>query len=283
MNHQVSRFKHGPICHCESIVLRKTSYFYHCDCLDMNSTPFLKKVKLGVLSQHEINSVFHYSPLHYLTFVARHRQLLSKPALINIGFKEHHFRSTSYKQDMKRGFAEFVHMTLDPHPPILRAKLAAGFPHFELQVPSTAVECGEFALCRFNIAKTRYFRGAKQEPPETPANGRYYDGKLIPIARTSAERLDLFSANFNVNMIEVLVPDRLSLPDETIVTLYHPEDLNIAEQIQHALGTPWQLRLMDVGGIYERNTRYARQVREFVARTLDADDWTGNGLEFDRV
>jgi len=249
----------------------------------MTPTPLLQEVDPDVLTQHGVNSVFHYSPLHYLSFVARHQQLLSKPALMKIGFKEHHFRSTSHKQDVKRGFAEYVHLTLDSHPPILKAKLAAGFPHFELEIPSTAIECGEFHLCRFNIAKTRYFRGAKQEPAESPENGRYYDGKLIPIARTYEERLALFSENINRNMIEVLVPNGLELPNSTIVTLYHAEDLDIAEQIQQALGIQWQLRLMNLGSVYMRNPRYAQQVHDFVSRALDDANWTGSGLEFDRV
>jgi hypothetical protein len=249
----------------------------------MTPIPFLQEIDSDILTQHGVNSVFHYSPLHYLSFVARYRRLLSKPALLKVGFKEHHFRSTSYKQDVKRGFAEYVHLTLDSHPPILKAKLAAGFPHFELEIPSTATERGEFHLCRFNIAKTRYFRGAKQEPAESPENGRYYDGKLIPIARTREERLALFNANFNKNMIEVLVPNGLELPESTIVTLYHAEDLSIAEQIQQAFGIQWQLRLVDLGGVYRRNTHYAQQVRDFVARVLSDANWTGSGLEFDRV
>ena len=97
------------------------------------------------------------------------------------------------------------------------------------------------------------------------------------------EHLDLFSANFNINMIEVLVLNGLDLPESTIVTLYHEEDLDIARQIQQTLGIEWQFRLVDLGSVYRRDMQYARQVRDFVARALREPKWTGSGLEFDRV
>jgi hypothetical protein len=249
----------------------------------MNSTLLPCEENVGVLTQHEVNSVFHYSPLHYLYYVARDRRLLSKPELMKIGFKEQHFRSTSYKQDKKRGFEEYIHLTIDAHPPILKAKLKGGFPHFELEIPSLAIERVEFHLCRFNIAKTRYLLGAKQAPIESPQNGRYYDDKKIPIAQTHAERLALFEANFNKNMIEVLVPNILELPDSTIVTLFHAEDLDIAQELMQRIGVKWQLRLENLDDVYKRKPENVQRVQSFIAQALDDPNWKGNGLEFDRV
>ena len=249
----------------------------------MTSAHSFREDNAGVLTKHGVTSVFHYSPLHYLYFIARDRRLLSKPELTKLGFQEHHFRSTSYKQDIKRGFAEYIHLTINSHPPILKAKLEGGFPHFELELPSTVIEQGEFHLCRFNIAKTRYFRGAKQEPIESPENGRYHNGKLIPIAQSHTERLALFKANFNINMIEVLVPNVLELPDSTIATLYHAEDIDIAQNIFHKLGVNWQLRLVDLGAVYRRKPKTVQHVHNFITQVLSDSNWKGNGLEFDRV
>jgi len=77
--------------------------------------------------QAGVRALYHYAPLHYLPFIARSAALLSKLGLRREGFPEKHFRSTSYRQDMARGFERFVHLTIDPHPPILQAKLKRGF------------------------------------------------------------------------------------------------------------------------------------------------------------
>lgn len=243
----------------------------------------MEGLELDVLTENRLEFVFHYAPLHYLPFICRTRQLLSKPELTDAGFAASHFRSTSSRQDIRRGFEEYIHITLNPHPPILQAKLTAGFPHFELKIPSRAVEQGEFHLCRFNIAKTRYFRGANREPPECDENGRYYDGKLIPIAKTKRDRATLFAANYGKNMIEVLVPRRLDLPNGTIVTVFSAEDKKIAESVLSAVGTRWLLECVDPDARYKRHESYVRQVTAFIDHSLSNPGWLGNGLEFDRV
>lgn len=235
-----------------------------------------------MLTERGVEFVYHYAPLHYLPFIARSRCLLSKPALIRAGFTEQHFRSTSRKQDQDRGFSEYIHLAVGTQPPILKTKLAAGFPHFELEIPARAVEQTEFHLCRFNIAKTRYFKGAKQEPPECPQNGYYYNGKRIPIAKTRADRVALFRANYGTNMIEVLVPHHLDLPDTTVVTVFSHEDEAIARRVLGAVDVPWRLASIGTGG-YPRRVDYAHQVRTFIEQALHDHNWIGDALEFDRV
>ena len=83
-------------------------------------------------------------------------------------------------------------------------------------------------------------------------------------------------------MIEVLIVDRLVLPDDTVVTFFHPEDLKLGTAILQNCGVRWGRRLSrDL--TYEPDLRYERQVRRFVDRTLADPRWLGDGLEFDRL
>jgi hypothetical protein len=94
---------------------------------------------MGVLAAEGIETVHHYAPLHYLPFIARSEAILSKPSLKKNGFGSTHLRSMSKKQDVARGFGDYAHLTLDPEPQILKAKLAAGFPHLAINVPVTTL------------------------------------------------------------------------------------------------------------------------------------------------
>ena len=113
---------------------------------------------MGILQDQGVEWVHHYAPLHYLPFIARARALLSKPSLRKAGFAASHFRTKSRKHDVGRGFGKYAFLTLDPQPQILRAKLAAGFPHVAIAIPAVAVEAATYSLCRFNVAMTRYLR-----------------------------------------------------------------------------------------------------------------------------
>ncbi len=237
---------------------------------------------MTLLTDNGVRFAYHYTPLHYLPFVAAERALLSKPELRRLGFREYHLRSTSKRADEERGFGEYVHLTLSESPPILAAKLGAGFPHAEIAVPVSAVERAGFHLCRFNIAKSRYLRRDGHEGyPEGPSNGRYYQGKQIPMAQTDAECRALFAANYGKNMIEVLVMGRLALPDDSFVTFFHPDDHETGSQIIRTRGIPWRVETSD--RIYKPNDQYARRVRDFIRKAMSDPAWKGDGLEFDQV
>src|SRR5262245_766517 len=113
---------------------------------------------MGLLADKNITHVYHYTPLHYLPFIGRSQSLMSKPSLKAAGFPQKHLRSMSNGQDVARGFGEYTHLTLEEHPAILRAKLAAGFPHVGIAVPFEVIEATKFSLCRFNVAMTRFLR-----------------------------------------------------------------------------------------------------------------------------
>lgn len=238
---------------------------------------------MAILTDGGVESLYHYAPLHYLPFIGRSRALLSKSALRAAGYSDEHLRSTSRRADERRGFVEYVHLTVDSRPKILMSKLAGGFPHVELVVPASWVEHGEFHLCRYNIAKTRYIRrDGKGGVLEGPDNGRYYSGKEVPIAKTAEDCETLFRANYGRNMIEVLVPDRLDLPDTLGIAVFTQSDYGVARRVLDELQLPWQL-LGEGEELYTRCDRYGQLVDGFVGRALENPNWQGDGLEFDRV
>jgi hypothetical protein len=236
-----------------------------------------------LLSQFGVGAVYHYAPLHYLAFIARHGALLSKLELQSRGFAAEHFRSTSRKQDEQRGFAAYVHLTLDAHPPILQAKLNGGFPHFEVALPVAQLEKLEHILCRFNIAKTRYFLGAKQEPEESLKNGRYHGNMRLPVAISSAERRALLERNYGLGMIEVLILNQVPLGSNTVFRFFHDEDLASAVQVLEQLGVTAYAVERDKKISYKPSTQYRNAVREVLAKAVADSSWKGNGLEFDRI
>lgn len=239
---------------------------------------------MGILETFAIESVHHFAPLHYLPFIVRQGALLSKPLLAQAGFAPSHYRSMSHRQDSVRGFDAYVHLTITPHPPIVGAKLGAGFPHIRLSIPSSYVDNVDFVLCRFNIAMTRYLRRAdKPGFPESPTNGRYYDRKQIPVAKTVQDKHTLLSAHLSRSMIEVLVESELTLPAATTVACYSEDDAIIVRRVLQTFQCPWTITIAAPQATYNRNPIYASQVLEFIDRALDDHLWRGNGLEFDRV
>ncbi|MBR1204935.1 MULTISPECIES: hypothetical protein [unclassified Bradyrhizobium] len=243
------------------------------------------KTTMGVLLANGIQSVQHYTPLHYLPFIGRSCAILSKPSLYATGFKSTHLRSMSHGQDVARGFGEYAHLTLDHQPRILKAKLGAGFPHLALSVPSASIEALAYSLCRFNVAMTRYLRrGEKCGVPESDTNGRYYPGHQIPIARTTDDKMAMLKKHLPLGtMIEVLIHGDLVLPDDITVLCYSEEDLKIARTVLSQIERPWHAELSEPPGDYPRSKIHGKSVDDFIAKAIADPDWRGNGLEFDRL
>jgi hypothetical protein len=240
---------------------------------------------MSLFAKFGISHVRHYAPLHYLPFIARSALLLSKPSLTAHGFGQSHLRAKSHEQDVKRGFGDCAFLTLDHKARILKAKLEGGFPHIGIAVPAKSVEATDYSLCRYNVAMTRQLRrDGKSGFEESSSNGRYYDGRQIPIARSAAEKNALLKAHFGTDtMIEVLIHGDLPLPNETSIICFCDEDALIAEEIISKLGSPWTLKMEQPPTTYRRKDSYGRSVSEFIARSVSDPDWRGNGLDFDRV
>lgn len=240
---------------------------------------------MGILEDQKIDCVHHYAPLHYLPFIARSKALMSKPSLEVAGFAKTHLRSMSHAQDVERGFGAYSHLTIEPSPRILKAKLDAGFPHVGIAVPTSSIEAVEFSLCRFNVAMTRFLRrDGKPGFPESSTNGRYYDGHQIPIARTDEDKSAMLAKHLPAGtMIEVLVHGDLDLPKETEVLCFSPENKVLVESVLGQLRNIWNVKLLKPPGPYPRNHAHVENVTAFVQRAVAEPDWRGNGLEFDRL
>jgi hypothetical protein len=240
---------------------------------------------MGVLAAAGVKKVHHYTPLHYLPFIARAKAILNKPSLKKAGFKSSHFRSMSKKQDVERGFSDYAHLTLDAAPGILKAKLAAGFPHIAIVVPVETVDGVAFSLCRFNVAMTRKLRrGRKRGFSESATNGRYYPGHEIPIARDDSDQTAMLVKHLSEGtMIEVLVHGDLDLPDHASVVCFSDADAGIATNLLATLGCPWTVQTLPPPGPYPRDSSYVEAVSDFISKAQNDPSWRGNGLEFDRL
>lgn len=228
-----------------------------------------------------VTEVFHYAPLHYLLFIARSEALLSKTGLLRMGYSPTHFRRTSQRQDQQRGFADYVHLTLRESPPILRAKLDRGFPHFEFRIPVQHLERQTIHLCRYNIARSRYLRRpGKAGPPEDARNGRYHGGKQLPTAETAPECAALLAANKS-GTIEVLVPHKLGLPEDTRLVFFSPDDLKLARTLLRSIRRGWQCELSATK--YSPNPHHSAEARLFLTRAFAEPSWRGDGLDFDTL
>jgi len=240
---------------------------------------------MGTLEDAGVQAVYHYAPLHYLPFIARSGTLMCKPSLAQEGFASSHLRSKSKYLDVDRGFGAYAHLTVHSYPNILRAKLAGGFPHVQLKIPVSVVEARPFSLCRYNVAMTRQLRrNGKPGFPESPTNGRYYQGHLIPIARTSADQTAMLQKHLPAGtMIEVLVHGNLPISDATEVICFSQIDQAIAQNVLTQLGVGWLVNVTAPPSPYPRSRGYGEAVRAYVEAALADASWRGNGLEYDRV
>ncbi|SEH40023.1 hypothetical protein [Tardiphaga sp. OK245] len=240
---------------------------------------------MGILSDQGITEVRHYAPLHYLPFIARSQSLMCKPSLAAAGFAPTHYRSMSHGQDVTRGFGGYAHLTLDQEPRILKAKLAAGFPHVAISVPVAAIDKVQTSICRFNVAMTRKLkRNGKPGHTENDRNGKYFAGHEIPIGRSPAEKSAILTHPLNARtMIEVLVHGDLPLPDNTKIICYSNEDAVAAQNILAQLNCPWQVEVQKPPAHYPRSPVHGKSVTDFVTQALADQTWRGNGLEFDRL
>lgn len=239
---------------------------------------------LNAITDFNITHIYHFTPIHYLGFILRSNALMSKNCLRAVGFNDNHFRSTSKKQDMERGFKKYAHLTTCSFPPILKAKLSAGFPHVAIRIPSTELDNVDFELCRYNVAKTRKLRRGNQFGHDIgPANGQYYDDIQIPIARSDREKNELLKGNYpQGRMLEVLVNGQLDIGDSAEVIAFCSQDFVTVEKLQDDIGIELSCSLRD-DITYDSNPEYTSSCQDFLNQSVKEPDWRGNGLEFDKV
>jgi len=237
---------------------------------------------MEILAAERIDAVHHFTPLHYLPFIARAKSLLDKRSLLGANFAAQHLRPNSTRQDAERGFGDYTFLTLHASPRILRSKLKAGYAHVDIAVPAEAVEAVAYSLCRFNVAKTRRLRRAGRPGyTESATNGRYYDAHQIPAARDDSDKAAMLRRHLAGSMIEVLVAGELALPDHTRIVCYSEADAATARRVLAHLGRPWAVTTTAPPGPYRPDAGRIMAVQRFIDRALDEPDWRGDGLAFD--
>ena len=239
---------------------------------------------MNTVSDFGIQHIYHIAPIHYLAFIARSGRLKSKTELVRSGFEAQHFRSKSKKQDVERGFENYAHLTTSEFPPILEAKLRAGFPHIALKIASRSLDNVDFDLCRYNVAMTRKLRRGNQfGHNEGPTNGYYFDGIQIPIARTYEDQYSLLTQNISRgNMIEILVPDALELAQPSEVITFNEHDAYLVQSILAKLECDWLTECRQAE-LYNPHPEYVASCISYLKRATNDPEWHGDGLEFDKV
>lgn len=111
--------------------------------------------------------VYHATPLHYLPHILQSRALYAKSILAARGISP---RLTAARRDRMLGLADWVHLSLHPDTPLLRDKLARGYPHALLVFDRDAVlSLPEVALLPYN---TKAWRTRVAFQPVTNASER---------------------------------------------------------------------------------------------------------------
>ena len=82
------------------------------------------------------NHLYHAAPLHYLPHILQSGALYPKSVLAGRGIAP---RPTAARRDRMLGLADWVHLSLRPDTPLLRDKLARGYPHALLAFECEAV------------------------------------------------------------------------------------------------------------------------------------------------
>ena len=92
--------------------------------------------------------LYHAAPLHYLPHILQSGALYAKSILAGQGITP---RASAVRRDKMLGLADWVHLATRPDTPLLRDKLARGYPHALLEFDRAAVlALPEVALLPYN-------------------------------------------------------------------------------------------------------------------------------------
>ena len=108
--------------------------------------------------------LYHATPLHYLPHILKSGALYAKSILVAQGIKP---RQSAVRRDKMLGLADWVHLSTRFDTPLLRDKLARGYPHALLQFDRAAVlSLPQVALLPYN---TKAWRSRSAYVPITDA------------------------------------------------------------------------------------------------------------------
>lgn len=229
----------------------------------------------NVLVDAGIKHMYHVAPLQYLVFYLRSLQLQSKSILLK-DYQDTHFRSSSKNVDIKRGFCDVVHCTNNEFPPILISKLNKGYQHMEICIDTGVLQEKDYILCKYNIAKNRGLFS------ESILSGRCYDDFKIPVAVNIEEKRALLSSIPINTHIEILVRQRINLPDTTIFRFFSDEDADLADRYFNKMDVTFGIKVINHSFDYYVHPHRKATVENYLETAYANIDWKGNGLEFDR-
>ena len=92
--------------------------------------------------------LYHAAPLHYLPHILQSGALYAKSVTVGQGIRP---RQSAVRRDTMLGLTDWVHLATRPDTPLLRDKLARGYPHVLLEFDRDAVlALPEVALLPYN-------------------------------------------------------------------------------------------------------------------------------------
>jgi len=119
--------------------------------------------------------LYHAAPLHYLPHILESGALYAKSILAGQGIKP---RRTAVRRDTRLGLTDWVHLSTRPDTPLLKDKLARGYPHIVLEFSREAVlALPEVALLPYNTKawQTRAAYAPVTDPAEKSEMLRRHD------------------------------------------------------------------------------------------------------------
>ena len=203
--------------------------------------------------------------------------LRSRKLLGDQGFSQHHFRSTSSSTDARRGFQDFVFFGVSPEIKLLKAKLERGFPHYLIEVPTSQIAQRTFFLSKRNIAKSRNFRGAKQEPIIDRTCESYWGNLLLPVAGSDQQKRAMLH---KFRDVEVMVEGRIDLRSGVRLLAFSREDQSALESISRTVGSAFRV-VLQPDEKYVRHPKHVEEIEQFIKTALADRNWRGDQLDFD--
>ena len=161
--------------------------------------------------------LYHAAPLHYLPHILQSGALYAKSILVGQGIKP---RRSAVRRDTMLGLTDWVHLSTRPDTPLLKDKLARGYPHVLLEFDRDAVlALPEVALLPYNT-KAWHTRAA-----------------YVPVT-DPAEKAALLSCHDETNhfpSLEVLVHYGLDFTHLQKITSAADDECQWTDALTHAL------------------------------------------------
>ncbi len=168
----------------------------------------------------DLACVYHATPLHYLLRIVQDGALYPQSVLAGRGIPP---RATAARRDRRLGLADYVHLSLHAHTPLLADKLKQGYPH---------------VLLAFDRADVLALPGTALLPYNTKA---WFDKAAYAPITGSAQKQSLLHAHAHEGRypsLEVLVKYGLGFDGLKFIAFCAEEEYVQARQTITSIGLP---------------------------------------------